>query len=104
MLATALPALFISLWAFSALAQEDARPHTEAVKRVDEAFIRANQLKTPDWPSTGVDYAETRYSRLDQIHAGNARQLGLVWSYNLQSTRGVEATPVVVDGVMYQTA
>jgi len=104
MLAAALPTLLISLLAFSAQAQEQARPRTEAVKRVDEAFIRANQHQTPDWPTIGVDYAETRYSRLDQIHAGNAHQLGLVWSYNLGSTRGVEATPVVVDGVMYQTA
>ena len=104
MLGTAIPALFISLWALSAWAQDDAGARTTTVKRVDEAFIRANEQKTPDWPTTGVDYAETRYSRLDQIHAGNVQQLGLVWSYNLASTRGVEATPVVVDGVMYQTA
>lgn len=104
MLGTAIPALFISLWALSAWAQDDAGARMTPVKRVDEAFIRANEQKTADWPTTGVDYAETRYSRLDQIHAGNVQQLGLVWSYNLASTRGVEATPVVVDGVMYQTA
>ena len=27
-----------------------------------------------------------------------------MWSYSLDSSRGVEATPVVVDGIMYQTA
>ena len=27
-----------------------------------------------------------------------------MWSYSLESSRGVEATPVVVDGIMYQTA
>src|SRR5262249_36044194 len=41
---------------------------------------------------------------LTQVNAGNARNLGLVWSYDLESTRGVEATPVVVDGIMYVTA
>ena len=32
------------------------------------------------------------------------KELGLVWSYDLESTRGVEATPLVVDGIMYVTA
>src|SRR5437868_6780360 len=75
-----------------------------ATQRVDGAFIRANAAKTPDWPSYGLDYAETRFSRLDQVDAANVKDLGLVWSYDLQSTRGVEATPLVVDGIMYVTA
>ncbi|MEN2385436.1 PQQ-dependent dehydrogenase, methanol/ethanol family [Comamonas sp. A7-5] len=89
----------------AALAQADpAAQAAAAVQRVDGAFIRANAAKTPDWPTTGVDYAETRYSRLDQINAANVKDLGLAWSYNLESTRGVEATPVVVDGIMYVSA
>ncbi|MDN5536856.1 PQQ-dependent dehydrogenase, methanol/ethanol family [Comamonas sp.] len=91
----------------SAAALAQAEPATQAaaaVQRVDGAFIRANAAKTPDWPTTGVDYAETRYSRLDQINAANVKDLGLAWSYNLESTRGVEATPVVVDGIMYVSA
>ena len=85
----------------AALAQADpAAQAAAAVQRVDGAFIRANAAKTPDWPTIGVDYAETRYSRLDQINAANVKDLGLAWSYNLESTRGVEATPVVVDGIM----
>ncbi|WKL18181.1 PQQ-dependent dehydrogenase, methanol/ethanol family [Comamonas testosteroni] len=83
---------------------EPAAQAAAAVQRVDGAFIRANAAKTPDWPTTGVDYAETRYSRLDQINAANVKDLGLAWSYNLESTRGVEATPVVVDGIMYVSA
>ncbi|MDM0078383.1 PQQ-dependent dehydrogenase, methanol/ethanol family [Variovorax sp. J2P1-59] len=75
-----------------------------ATQRVDGSFIRANTAKTPDWPSYGLDYAETRFSKLDQVNAGNVKDLGLVWSYDLQSTRGVEATPLVVDGIMYVTA
>lgn len=83
---------------------EPAAQAAAAVQRVDGAFVRANAAKTPDWPTTGVDYAETRYSRLDQINAANVKDLGLAWSYNLESTRGVEATPVVVDGIMYVSA
>ena len=89
----------------AAFAQTDpAAQAAAAVQRVDGAFIRANAAKTPDWPTVGVDYAETRYSRLDQINVANVKDLGLAWSYNLESTRGVEATPVVVDGIMYVSA
>ena len=75
-----------------------------ATGRIDGNAIRANERATADWPSYGLDYAETRFSRLKQIDAGNVKNLGLVWSYNLESTRGVEATPLVVDGIMYVTA
>ena len=64
---------------------------------VDGAFIQANATKTPDWPSHGLDYAETRFSRLTQIDSSTLKSLGLAWSYDLESTRGVEATPLVVD-------
>ncbi len=57
-----------------------------------------------NWALHGSDYAETRFSTLTQITTDNVKQLGLVWSYDLESTRGVEATPLVVDGVMYVTA
>ncbi len=72
--------------------------------KVDGAFIRANARTTTEWPSYGLDYAETRFSRLDRINTSNVKDLGLVWSYDLESTRAVEATPLVVDGTMYVTA
>jgi quinohemoprotein ethanol dehydrogenase len=77
--------------------------HTGAARAVDGPYIIANAAGTRDWPSHGLDYAETRYSKLAQITADNVGQLGLVWSYDLASIRGVEATPLVVDGVMYVT-
>ncbi|XAH25717.1 PQQ-dependent dehydrogenase, methanol/ethanol family [Xylophilus sp. GW821-FHT01B05] len=75
-----------------------------AATQVDGAWIQANGAKTENWPSYGLNYAETRFSKLDQVNAGNVKKLGLAWSYNLESTRGVEATPLVVDGVMYVSA
>src|SRR5690606_33019388 len=88
-----------------ATGQKGSSTHIAAVTAaVDADFIRANGERTADWPATGLDYAETRYSKLDQIHQDNVGELGLVWSYNLESTRGVEATPVVVDGIMYVSA
>ena len=98
----------LCLAAAGAAAQQGSKGSPEHIKaatgKVDGAFIRANTAKTSDWPSYGLDYAETRFSKLDQINAGNVKDLGLAWSYNLESTRGVEATPLVVDGIMYVTA
>lgn len=88
----------------AAASAQDTGSRAAASRRVDQSFVVNNAAGTPDWPVVGVDYAETRYSRLDQINTANAKDLGLVWSYNLESTRGVEATPVVVDGVMYVSA
>jgi quinohemoprotein ethanol dehydrogenase len=91
-----------------ALAQTPAKGSPEHVKAVtsavDGASIKANTATSNDWPTIGLDYAETRFSKLNQVNADNVKKLGLVWSYPLESSRGVEATPVVVDGIMYQTA
>ena len=65
---------------------------------------RRTRRSTQDWPSYGLDYAETRFSRLRRSTPATSKDLGLVWSYDLESTRGVEATPLVVDGIMYVTA
>ena len=79
--------------------------HIRAVTgKVDGAMIHANGRTTRDWLSYGLDYTEARFSRLKEINDANVAGLGLAWSYNLESTRGVEATPLVVDGIMYVTA
>ncbi|MET0444464.1 MAG: PQQ-dependent dehydrogenase, methanol/ethanol family [Pseudorhodoplanes sp.] len=79
--------------------------HIKAVTgAVDSASIKANTATSKDWPTYGLDYAETRFSKLDQINASNVKDIGLMWTYSLESIRGVEATPLVVDGIMYVTA
>lgn len=79
--------------------------HIKAVtSAVDTAAIRANASGTKDWLNYGLDYAETRFSKLNQINTENVKNLGLMWTYSLESERGVEATPLVVDGIMYVTA
>ena len=100
--------LGLTLSCSAALAQSPAKGSPEHIKAVtsavDGASIKANTATSNDWPTIGLDYAETRFSKLNQINADNVKKLGLVWSYPLESSRGVEATPVVVDGIMYQTA
>jgi glucose dehydrogenase len=71
---------------------------------VDDARISENAKTGKEWPSNGFDYAVSRFSPLDQITTANVGKLGLAWSYALDSIRGVEATPIVVDGAMYITA
>jgi quinohemoprotein ethanol dehydrogenase len=71
---------------------------------IDGEAIIANAKTTKDWLSYGLDYSETRFSKLTEINTGNVKNLGLKWTYNLESVRGVEATPLVVDGIMYVTA
>ncbi|WP_065751403.1 PQQ-dependent dehydrogenase, methanol/ethanol family [Bradyrhizobium paxllaeri] len=100
--------LGLTLSCSTALAQSPAKGSPEHIKAVtsavDGASIKANTATSNDWPTIGLDYAETRFSKLNKINADNVKTLGLVWSYPLESSRGVEATPVVVDGIMYQTA
>ncbi len=92
-------------WAQAPASPKGSEAHIRAATaRIDGASMRTNAVSTKDWPSYGLDYAETRFSKLDQINEKNVKELGLVWSYNLESTRGVEATPLVVDGIMYVTA
>ncbi|MCK0198782.1 methanol/ethanol family PQQ-dependent dehydrogenase [Ancylobacter sp. 6x-1] len=48
-----------------------------------------------------LDYANTRYSRLDAINAGNVGRLHVAWTFSTGVLRGHEGSPLVVDGVMY---
>ena len=102
-------ALIIAGLAFCAgVAAQDAKgsaPHIKAVtSAVDGNWIKNNAATSKDWPAVGLDFGETRFSKLDQINAGNVKNLGLAWSYDLDSARGVEATPIVVDGIMSVSA
>ena len=64
---------------------------------VDTATIGAGD----DWIATGGDWAGSHFSRLTDITKDNVSQLGLAWEYDLGTARVQEATPVVIDGVMY---
>ncbi|MFC0203431.1 PQQ-dependent dehydrogenase, methanol/ethanol family [Novosphingobium soli] len=57
-----------------------------------------------EWPVHGGTDLEQRFADIDQINVGNVGKLGLTWSAELDSNRGQEATPIVVDGVMYVAA
>ncbi len=54
-----------------------------------------------EWLTGAGDGSGAYYSSLTQINAGNASQLGFTWDYALHTSRGLEATPIVVDGTMF---
>ncbi|HYE85730.1 MAG TPA: PQQ-dependent dehydrogenase, methanol/ethanol family [Vicinamibacterales bacterium] len=70
---------------------------------VDDAALRSPESRSQDWLSYGRDYYEQRFSPLRQINDTNVAQLGLAWAFDTSTDRGLEATPLVIDGVMYTT-
>ncbi len=72
--------------------------------RVDQARVRAADAEPGQWLAHGRSFDEQRWSPLAAIHADNVARLGLAWWYDTRSKRGLEATPIVVDGVMYATS
>ncbi len=57
-----------------------------------------------EWLRHGLNDAETRFSPLSQISAGNVDRLGLAWHYDTGTFRGLQATPLVAGRTMYATA
>ncbi len=48
-----------------------------------------------------IDYANTRYSKLDQINASNVNKLKVAWTFSTGVLRGHEGSPLVVGNLMY---
>jgi PQQ-dependent dehydrogenase (methanol/ethanol family) len=81
-----------------------APPAPVPAGNVDGARIQAAD-KNAEWLTVGRTYSEQRFSPLDRINADNVKTLGLAWfhEFDAESDRGMEATPLVVDGVLYVT-
>lgn len=70
---------------------------------LDSARINNADKEPGNWLTHGRTYSEQRFSPLQQITDQNVPQLGLAWYFDLDTQRGQESTPLVVDGVMYFT-
>ena len=73
----------------------------KVVGAVQDKQISTIEDNSGDWLTYGRNYGEERFSPLGQITKENVGQLGLAWSLNLGTKRGIEATPLVVDGIMF---
>jgi len=92
--------------ALLAPARQAQKRQTAAKKpaiNVDDKALRQADARAGDWITHGRAYSEARYSPLKRIDAANVQRLGLAWSFDTETNRGLEATPIVVDGVMYTT-
>lgn len=69
----------------------------------DAARLSGADRDTNNWLMYGRTYDDHRFSPLTQINEQSIAKLGLVWSRELGTTRGLEATPLVQDGVIYTT-
>src|SRR6266571_488836 len=72
----------------------------------------ASQGPNTDWRVTGGDPGNTRYSTLDQISKTNVVELRVAWVYHTGDMPAhgpwggaseIQATPIVIDGVLYTT-
>ncbi|MBL8534141.1 MAG: PQQ-dependent dehydrogenase, methanol/ethanol family [Betaproteobacteria bacterium] len=57
-----------------------------------------------EWTQYGSDASNTRFSSLNQINAGNVKNLKVLWAHSMGTLESQESTPVVVDGTMYVTS
>src|SRR3984893_14135076 len=71
---------------------------------VDDAALRAADADPANWITYGHTYSEQRFSSLKQVDEQTVSRLGLSWSFDLGTLRGLEATPLVKDGVLYTTS
>lgn len=69
----------------------------------DDARLLAADRDSANWLMYGRTYTDQRFSPLSQINQQTVSRLGLVWSREFATTRGLEATPLVENGVLYTT-
>lgn len=57
-----------------------------------------------NWPSYNGDYTGRRFSSLREINRGNVAQMRAAWVFHPGNSQRLQATPVVIRGVMYLTS
>ena len=86
---------------------EEAAARADAI-RAGTGSVTGERIQSADsepgnWLAHGRTYSEQRHSPLAAITAQNVKDLRLAWYWDTDDKRGLEATPIVVDGVMFTT-
>ena len=84
-------------------------PQADDAQETRTAWVDAERIIDADsepgnWLAHGRTFDEQRHSPLDQINVDTVSDLELAWYVDLDTNRGQEATPIVVDGVLYSTS
>jgi alcohol dehydrogenase (cytochrome c) len=100
-------AAFVSIAVVSTQAQQRPAPLTPDTD-VSDTDVRDNDLLMQpigaNWTSYNGDYTGRRYSSLHDINVANVAKLRAAWVFHPGNSRNLEATPVVINGVMYVTS
>ncbi len=89
----------LSRTAFTLIALGAAVLALAGAARADD--LNALSKDPNQWVMAPRDYANTRFSELDQINAKNVGQLQVAWSFSVGADRGQEAAPLIVGDTMY---
>jgi quinohemoprotein ethanol dehydrogenase len=76
-------------------------PPARTFGAVDARRLAHANSEPGEWFTSGGDGSGAYYSHLRQINDRNVAQLGFAWNHALNTHRGLEATPIVVDGTLY---
>ena len=72
-----------------------------SARRPDHTYTGNLEPDDGQWTRATKDYANTRYSSLDQINTSNVQNLKVAFTFDTGTTRGQEAAPLVVNNTMY---
>ncbi len=75
-----------------------------SVGMIDDQRIIDADDEPGNWLAYGRTYEEQRFSPLQQINKTSVKDLGLAWYKDMGTNRALEATPIVVDGMMFFTS
>ena len=75
--------------------------HRAEAAGVDQQRLEAADHHPGEWLTPGRTTGEQRFSPLSRINDTNVQRLGLAWYAPLNTYRGVEATPLMIDGILY---
>ena len=76
---------------------------TTSLTQAQSSIVDEPTIANPgsEWLNYGRGYKEQRFSPLDSINRDNVDDLDLAWSFKFDTARGMEATPLVHNGVIY---
>ena len=87
-----------------AIAENSINSGSSSIGLIDDDRILSAESEPGNWLAYGRTYEEQRFSPLEQINKETIGDLGLVWSKDMGTNRALEATPIVVDGIMFFTS
>jgi len=88
-----------ALWLGLQLGVAAAAPHAV----IDDARLGRAAAEPQNWLAHGGAHPDWYFSGLDKLDVSNIKRLRPAWFVDLDTSRGQEATPLIVDGTLYTT-